>query len=196
MRNLFICITLLYSSFIWSLDIGEKVQNFELLNEHGKKVSLKNFAGKNIVLEWLNHGCPFIKKHYSVNNMQKTQAYAKSKGFVWLSIISSAKGKQGHSDPAKALADMKRVKSNADHVLLDFDGAVGQMFEAKTTPHMFILSKDSLLLYQGAIDSISSADPGDIPKAENYIKSAITAIDKSKEIIPSKTRPYGCSVKY
>jgi peroxiredoxin len=176
--------------------LGLKAPIFSLKDMNSKIVSLSDFKKKYVVLEWTNHGCPFVKKHYNSNNMQSIQKKIVSKDTVWLSIISSANGKQGHSTPAKALSDYKEMKSNATSVLLDTDGKVGGMYGAKTTPHMFIINPKGIVIYEGAIDSIASADKTDIDNANNFILSAFQEIRSGKEVSTKKTKPYGCSVKY
>ena len=176
--------------------IGQEAPAFKLTNEVGKEVSLRDFKGKIVILEWLNYGCPFIQKHYNSKNMQKTQKELISKDTVWLSIISSAKGKQGHVSVTEALKDKKEHNSNATHVLLDTEGKTGMAYSAKTTPHMFVIGKDGKVKYEGAIDSIASADQADIKKATNYVVAATKALKTNTKIIVEKSRPYGCSVKY
>lgn len=170
--------------------------DFTLQNENGQKIELKDYRGNYIVLEWLNHGCPFVKKHYSSKNMQTTQKKVIDKNTKWFSIISSAKGKQGYSTPQKALADKKNVNSYASAILLDTDGKVGQAYQAKTTPHMFIIDPSGKVIYEGAIDSIASTDKEDIIKAQNYILEMFRKIKKGESLKVKKTHPYGCSVKY
>ncbi len=176
--------------------IGQEAPSFKLQNEMGKEVSLSDYKGKIVILEWLNYGCPFIQKHYNSQNMQKTQKELISKDTVWLSIISSAKGKQGYVTSSEALKDKKEHKSNASHILLDFKGEVGRAYSAKTTPHMFIIGKDGRVKYEGAIDSIASADQADVKKAINYVTTATKALKTNAKILVEKSRPYGCSVKY
>jgi len=176
--------------------IGKAAPSFNLMNEVSQKISLSQFKGKVVILEWLNHGCPFIKKHYNSGNMQSVQKKVIDKDTVWLSIISSAEGKQGYRSPKEALADKENYKSLSAHILLDTDGKVGQLYEAKTTPHMFIINKAGKVVYEGAIDSIATADPSDISKAENYVLTAMKSLKSGKSIATKKTRPYGCSVKY
>lgn len=176
--------------------VGKKAPEFELSDENNNKVTLTQFKGKIIILEWLNHGCPFIKKHYKSGNMQATQKKVIDKNTVWLSIISSAKGKQGYSSPSKAKSDKANSKSLANHILLDTNGNVGQLYQAKTTPHMFIINKKGIVAYEGAIDSIASADSSDIPNSENYILAGVKSLKSGTKIKKRKTRAYGCSVKY
>tara|TARA_R110000868_G_scaffold136049_6_gene348811 strand:- start:586 stop:1179 length:594 start_codon:yes stop_codon:yes gene_type:complete len=178
------------------LDIGKPAPDFELRAEDGKFYSLKKFRGKTVVLEWLNHGCPFVRKHYDSGNMQKLQATYTEKDVVWLSIVSSAPGKQGHVDASGAFREKQEYSSKATKILLDPDGKVGSAYSAKTTPHMYIIDESGILLYKGAIDSISSADKGDIEKADNYVALALDQKMANKPIKVSSTKAYGCSVKY
>lgn len=180
----------------FAAEIGKTAPAFTLKAASGKEISLSDLQGKTVVLEWLNHGCPFVKKHYEAGNMQALQKNYTAKGVVWLSVISSAAGKQGHVDEKGALADISRVKSNASEVLLDPKGVVGSAFEAKVTPHMYVINPEGVLVYQGAIDSISSADPADIPKAKNYVARALDATLAGKAVAEASTKAYGCSVKY
>jgi glutathione peroxidase-family protein len=189
-----ICLFSSFSSF--ALENGVVAPDFKLMTASGKLTGLKDFKGKTVVLEWTNHGCPFVRKHYDSGNMQSLQKKYTQKDIIWLSIISSAEGKQGYVKPDEALADKKKFNSSATDVLLDPKGEVGLRYEAKTTPHMFIISKDGKLVDQGAIDSINSTDPNDIKSAENYIEKALDSILSKKPIKVSKTKSYGCSVKY
>ncbi len=176
--------------------IGEKAPDFTLQNSNGEKVSLSDFSGKLVVLEWTNHECPFVKKHYSSENMQALQKAYTEKEVVWLSIISSAPGNQGFVDGKKANELSATRNASPSHILIDGDGSTGKMYNAKTTPHMYIVGKDGNLLYNGAIDSIKSADKGDIAKATNYVDQALKEIMAGKVVSKSLTRPYGCGVKY
>lgn len=191
-----IALLLLFSFSASATLVGNKAPDFNLVNENNQTVKLSDFKGKYIVLEWLNHGCPFVKKHYNSQNMQSLQKKIINKDTVWLSIISSAEGKQGYSTSEEALKNKKEFQSNAGHILLDTKGEVGQAYQAKTTPHMFIISKEGDVIYEGAIDSIASADPEDIKDSENYITKAFEEINQGKKISVQKTKSYGCSVKY
>lgn len=188
--------TMFLSFSAQSIEVNQKAPAFNLIGEDGKGHALKDFAGKLIVLEWLNHGCPFVRKHYESGNMQKTQAFAKSKGVVWLSIISSAPGNQGYVDVAGALKNKLGNKSQATQVLLDPNGKVGKSYNAKTTPYMVIINKEGKIAYHGAIDSIASADQADVPKAKNYVTLALSSLLEGKDVSEAKTRSYGCGVKY
>jgi peroxiredoxin len=171
-------------------------KDFSLQAASGKTIDLRQYRGKKVVLEWLNHGCPFVKKHYQSNNMQAIQEKYTQQDVVWLSVISSAPGKQGYSTPEQALADQKKHQSKATEILLDPSGEVGKLYGAKTTPHMYIVNEVGRLVYQGAIDSIPSADKSDVDKANNFVTLAIDSLKGGRKIASKKTRPYGCSVKY
>src|SRR5205085_6677081 len=142
--------------------------DFSLKSIDGKTVTLAEFKGRYVVLEWMNHGCPFIKKHYNSGNMQALQRESLDKGAVWLSICSSAKGKEGYNSPEDWAKISKTVKDNATAHLIDADGKVGKAYGAKATPHMFIVDPKGVLIYQGAIDDKPTADAADIAGAKNY----------------------------
>jgi peroxiredoxin len=179
-----------------AVNVGDKAPNFDLINHAGERVKLSDYSGKYVVLEWVNYQCPFVKKHYVNGDMQKLQQEARDKGAIWLSICSSAPGKQGYLAQEAVAAEVKKQKANIDAYLLDEDGSVGRAYGAKTTPHMFIISPEEKIIYAGAIDSIKSVDPADVPKATNYVREALMAALEGKEIKTSSTNPYGCSVKY
>lgn len=185
-----------FSSF--ALTTGEAAPNFTLpgLNPKSKDVSLSDFKGKIVVLEWLNYGCPFVRKHYDSGNMQALQRKYTGENMIWLSIISSAPGKQGHADRDGAIKDKTENKSSATDVLLDPTGKVGQLYGAKTTPHMYIINKEGKLVYQGAIDDRADTDKDSIPAAKNYVASALAEIMAGKKVTAHTTKAYGCSVKY
>ena len=193
---------LLFCALVWNLpafaviEPGQEAPDFTLNDSKGQPRKLSEFRGKFVVLEWLNHDCPFVKKHYGSGNMQKLQKEYPSKGVVWLSIISSAPGRQGHRTGPQADADTKDKNASPTAVLLDPAGEVGQKYEAKTTPHMFVLDKEGKVVYAGAIDSINSTNPADVAKAENHVRQALDAALAGKPVPTPKTKPYGCSVKY
>jgi peroxiredoxin len=177
-------------------EVGKPAPGFTLTDCAGNEHSLSDFAGKVVVLEWVNHGCPFVVKHYASGNMQKLQADAADKGVVWLSICSSAPGKQGHMSAADANAKCDEVGSKAAAYLLDEDGTVGQLYGARTTPEMCVINKEGILVYHGAIDDKPSTDQADIAGAANYVTAAIAEVLEGKPVTTASTKPYGCSVKY
>jgi hypothetical protein len=179
-----------------ALDTGSPAPDFTLQTASGKEFKLSDARMEVVVLEWLNHGCPFVRKHYDSGNMQKLQNTWGAKKVKWYSVISSAPGKQGHVDTKGALDDKAKNKSAAADILLDPEGKVGMMYGAKTTPHMFIINK-GVLAYQGAIDDKPSADPADIADARNYVNDALGGVvDGQKMKFAETTKAYGCGVKY
>ena len=193
-----IALLLLVSVNAFALTTGEPAPNFTLagLNPKAKDVSLADFKGKIVVLEWLNHGCPFVRKHYDSGNMQSLQKKYTDNNVIWLSIVSSAPGKQGHVNRDGAIKEKKDNKSSATDVLLDPTGKVGQLYGAKTTPHMYIIDKAGKLVYQGAIDDQPDTDKNSIAGAKNYVDSALSEIMAGKEVTAHTTKSYGCAVKY
>ena len=197
-RNILLLIT---SLFVFSVAqakvaINQPAPDFSARDSSGNQVNLKDYAGKMVVLEWTNHLCPFVKKHYDRGNMQGLQKKYTEQGVVWLSVISSAKGKQGYvtgtqADKLSLDRDAKPTK-----VLLDPEGKVGRLYGAKTTPHMYIIDKQGILRYMGAIDNIRSSDKTDIPFATNYVVQAMDELAAGKPVSEAVTRAYGCTVKY
>ncbi len=186
------------ASSIYAADpaIGAKAPEFSLSDSKGNQVHLSDYKGKIVVLEWTNFGCPFVKKHYDSGNMQEIQRRAEEKGAVWLSICSSAKGKEGFltaDEWEKALAEKK---SNATALLIDADGRVGKDYGAKTTPHMFVVDASGVLVYKGAIDNKPSTDKEDVKGASNYVLNAVTEVASGQSVAEPATQSYGCSVKY
>ena len=176
----------------------QPVPDFNLLNSFGEEVKLSEFRGQTVILEWTNHGCPFVAKHYKTNNMQNTQIAAKEANVVWLSIISSAPGTQGFVTNEEANELTKSRNAFPSHVLQDTEGSVGKAYGAKTTPHMYLIDKAGILKYQGAIDDAGGRGFmfKDLSEAKNYIISALIELNKGTEITDPITKPYGCSVKY
>jgi peroxiredoxin len=187
---------LMMPSFSAEAEVGKSAPDFTLPDSFGKNHSLSDYAGKIVVLEWLNHGCPFVVKHYDSGNMQKLQKMAKDKDVVWFSIISSAPGKQGYSTPGQANETAQEKKAVPAAILLDPEGTVGKLYDAITTPHMYIIDKQGRLVYNGGIDDIRSTNVDDIVKAKNYVRMALEELLSGKEVSVKTSRPYGCSVKY
>jgi peroxiredoxin len=177
---------------------GAAAPAFSGVTSAGETISLSDFAGKTVVLEWTNDGCPFVKKHYAAppSNMQTLQKNAAADDIVWISIISSAKGEQGYADAARANELTTSRGAAPAHVVLDEAGTIGKLYGAKTTPHMFIITPDGELAYDGAIDSKPTAKVADIADATNYVTAALADIEAGKPVATPVTKPYGCSVKY
>ena len=202
MRQIQIVFSILFLLLITGLSAQAQVENsnpapdFTLTDTTGKSHHLSDFKGKFVVLEWYNPNCPFVVKHYSVQNMQNLQKKYTAQSVVWLTINSSAAGKEGNY-PAKELSQiMQKSEGSPTALLLDGDGKVGKLYGAKTTPHMFIINPAGVLIYQGAIDSIASADSADITKSENYVTQALDEAMANKPVTTASTKSYGCSVKY
>jgi peroxiredoxin len=179
-----------------AVKVGQAAPEFTGTDTQGRQHTLSDYRGKFLVLEWTNHDCPYVRKHYGAGNMQAQQKEAAAQGVAWLSIISSAPGKQGHVSPAQA--DQLTTQRNAapSAVLLDDGGEIGRLYGAKTTPHMYIIDPEGKLIYMGGIDSIASASPDDIGKASQYVRVALDEALAGKAIGTPVSRPYGCSVKY
>ena len=179
-----------------SAELNKPAPAFTALGADGKPVALSAYKGKTVVLEWTNHECPFVVKHYESGNIPTLQKDAASKGVVWLQVVSSGPGKQGYVDGATAQKVNGYRHATPANTVLDPDGKIGKLYGAQTTPHIFIVNADGQLVYKGGIDSIASTDHADLPKAENYVVSALKAISAGKPVEKASTKPYGCSVKY
>jgi peroxiredoxin len=177
-------------------EIGAPAPGFTLPDIKGASHSLADYKGKFVVLEWVNHGCPFVKKHYDSDNMQTLQREYTGKGVAWLSICSSAPGKQGHMSADEWSRTVERQKSAATAVLLDADGKTGRAYDAKTTPHMFIINPEGKLIYAGGIDDKATTNKEDIATARNHVSAALREAMDGKPVTMAESRPYGCSVKY
>ena len=176
--------------------VGDAAPEFTGTDSNGNTQKLSDLKGKTVILEWTNHLCPYVGKHYGAGNMQALQKDATKDGIVWLSVISSAPGLQGHvaADKANALTGERDAAPSA--IILDEKGEIGKAYNARTTPHMYIINPEGTLVYKGAIDDTPSSNPDDIPKSRNYVRDALAALNAGKQPDPSSTRAYGCSVKY
>ncbi len=177
-------------------DIGQPAPAFAAKDVTGEAVSLADLSGKVVVLEWINFECPFVQKYYNSGSMQKFQADAAAKDVVWITVNSGAEGKQGYLEPSKMAAATKKAGSKANHIVVDSDGSIGKAYDAKVTPHMIIINKQGLLVYDGAIDSKATTDAADIATADKLFANALDAVLAGKEVENAKNKPYGCGVKY
>jgi peroxiredoxin len=196
MKKLLLALFLISSfSLFAQVENGDAAPGFTLKDVDGNPVSLSDFKGKTVVLEWINPGCPFVRKFYTNQDMPKFQKKAAEMGVVWLAINSTS---ENHGDYLSPVASKSWAEQHgfAATWLMDADGAVGKAYGARTTPHMFIINGDGKVVYQGAIDSIRNADPANIPAARNYVMEVLEAMKAGKDIAETQTRPYGCSVKY
>jgi peroxiredoxin len=175
--------------------IGQPAPDFTVTDWDGNQHSLSDFRGKTVILEWTNHECPFVVKHYT-GNMQDQQRAAAKDGIVWLTINSSNVGKQGHVSPEQAKAIMREHDAAQTAYVFDTDGTVGRAFGALVTPHMYIIDGDGVLRYNGAIDSIPSSNPADIPRATQFVVEGLAKLASGQDPNPATTQPYGCTIKY
>ncbi len=176
--------------------VGQPAPAFTVTDSNGRQHSLADFRGKTVVLEWTNAECPFVKKFYEPGVMQRLQAEATRNGVIWLTVNSGAPGKQGHVTPAAANAKMKAAGFNSTAYIPDPEGALGRLYGARTTPHMFVIAPDGTLAYAGAIDDTPTANSADIAKARNFVQLALADIAAGRPVATPTSRPYGCSVKY
>jgi len=176
--------------------VGEKAPDFTATDSNGKVHRLLDYAGKFVVLEWHNNGCPYTRKHYDSGNMEKLQREWTERGVIWLTVISSSPGKQGYVTAEQENEYLKKMNAAPTAALLDPAGQLGRLYGAKTTPHMFIVDREGTLIYNGAIDDRPTSDTADIPGARNYVSLALEEAMAGKPVSEATTRPYGCSVKY
>ena len=194
-------LAVLFAAFVflplaWAVRVGETAPDFTATDSNGKVHHLADYSGKYVVLEWTNRGCPYTQKHYNSGNMQRLQREWTQKGVVWLTVISSAPGTQGYVTAGDENEYVKQMKASPTAVLLDPKGDLGHLYDAKTTPQMFVISPQGILLYDGAIDDRPTTDTADIQGAKNYLSQALEETMAGRQVSVPTTRPYGCSVKY
>ena len=176
--------------------VGQPAPGFTAKDGDGKTRSLSEFKGKTVVLEWTNAGCPYVQKHYNSGNMQALQKGAAKDGVVWLTLVSSAPGKQGYVSPAEAKTWKTSSGAASTALLLDPGGQVGKAYDARTTPHMYVVDKTGKLVYMGGIDDKPTADPSSLKGAKNYVTAALSDVKAGRAVATPVSKPYGCSVKY
>jgi hypothetical protein len=181
---------------IASVATGAQAPAFSAPDADGRTRTLDEFRGRMVILEWTNHGCPYVRKHYDSGNMQALQRDAMADGAVWLQVISSAPGEQGHLDGAGVRARLQTDNASPTATLLDPTGVMGRAYGARNTPQMFIISPEGVVLYQGAIDDRPSARAASLEGANNYVRAALADIEAGRPVRTPETTPYGCSVKY
>ena len=177
-------------------EVGKAAPDFSVQDVSGKTVSLADYKGKVVVLEWFNPGCPFVKKHYESGNLPKLQEAYKAKDVIWLTVSSAAKGKDAYLEPSKLSEAAKDAGNKATAVVLDPDGKFGKAYDAKVTPHMFIINKEGTLAYSGAVDSLATSEQEDVAKADKLFANALDNVLAGKPVENAKNQPYGCGVKY
>jgi peroxiredoxin len=189
-------VALASAALLSAATVGQPAPAFTLTDINGQTHSLSDFKGKVVVLEWFNSGCPFVVKFYRNGDLPRIQREFTDKGVVWLAINSTNPSHPNFRDNAASLGIWNEWSMAATAKLLDPDGTVGRSYDARTTPHMFIIDADGILVYKGAIDSVSSTNTADIARAENYVVRALNEILDGKPVSLPTTRPYGCSIKY
>jgi peroxiredoxin len=192
----FLAIAFLLLPLARAARVGERAPDFTATDSNGQTHKLSEYAGKFVVLEWHNRGCPYTQKHYQSGNMERLQHEWTARGVVWLTVISSAPGKQGYVTAEEENAYLKEMNAAPTAVLLDPTGALGHLYDAKTTPHMFVINPQGILIYNGAIDDHPTSDASDIPHSQNYLSQALAEALAGKPVAVATSRPYGCSVKY
>jgi peroxiredoxin len=188
--------TLAVTLVAYAVRVGNAAPDFTGTDSNGKTQKLSEYHGKYVVLEWTNNGCPYTQKHYESGNMQALQKEWTAKGVVWLTVLSSATGEQGYMTASQENAYVSKEHAAPTAVILDPTGVIGHAYEAKTTPHMFVIDPSGKLIYAGAIDDHPTTDPADIKSSKNYVSGALSESMAGRPVATSYTRPYGCSVKY
>jgi peroxiredoxin len=181
---------------VWAASVGQPAPAFTATDTNNNVHKLSDFKGKFVVLEWTNRDCPFTQKHYQSGNMEHLQHEWTKRGVVWLTVVSSAPGEQGYVIGGEENAYLEQMKAAPTAVLLDPNGQLGHLYDAKTTPHMFVIDRKGLLIYDGAIDDRASTDVSDIAGAKNYVVQALQEAMAGKPVTVTTSRPYGCAVKY
>jgi peroxiredoxin len=176
--------------------VGERAPDFTATDSNGQTHKLSEYAGKYVVLEWTNRGCPYTQKHYSSGNMQNLQRQWTAKGVIWLTVASSAPGEQGYVTADQENAYLKQANAAPTAAVLDPSGTLGHLYNAKTTPDMYVINPQGILIYEGAIDDRPSSDSSDIRGAKNYVSLALSEAMAGKPVSVAASQPYGCSVKY
>jgi len=179
-----------------SVATGAQAPAFSVRDASGATRTLAEFRGRTVILEWTNHGCPYVRKHYDAGNMQSLQRDAVADNIVWLQVISSAPGEQGYLDGAGVRARLQTDNAAPSGTLLDPTGVMGRAYGALNTPQMFIINPQGVVVYQGAIDDRPSARPASLEGATNYVRAALADLEAGRAVQTATTTPYGCAVKY
>ncbi|MEO5771875.1 MAG: thioredoxin family protein [Burkholderiaceae bacterium] len=187
---------MLATSTAWAASVGQPAPAFSAADASGKTVSLSDFKGKTVVLEWVNPECPYVRKHYNSANMQATQKAATAQGVVWLSVNSTHPSHGDHKKPAEMLTWTQKQGAVATATLMDGDGKIGRAYGARTTPHLYIVDAQGRLVYAGGIDDKPSSNPADVKTAKNHVNAALADVRAGQPVAQAVTRAYGCSVKY
>ncbi len=191
-----VALLVLASARAFAVKVGDPAPDFTGTDSNGKTQTLSEYKGKFVVLEWSNRDCPYTRKHYTSGNMQSLQKEWTAKGVIWLTVLSSAPGRQGYVTASEENAQLAKVRAAPTAAILDPTGKIGHEYEAKTTPNMFVIDPSGKLIYAGAIDDHPTDDVEDIKTSKNYVSEALSQAMAGGAVTTSYTRPYGCSVKY
>jgi len=184
-------------SGLFAAQVGQPAPDFTLTDVKGQTHSLSGFKGKTVVLEWVNPECPIVVKHYEQSgNLPKLQQEATGEGVVWLLINSGHRGAQGDYEPGEVMSWKQKNSVAATAYLRDQEGKVGRLYQARTTPHMYVVDPQGTLVYAGGIDSIRSGNPADIPKAKNFVREALADLKDGRAVRTATSQAYGCGIKY
>jgi peroxiredoxin len=194
--RIFLLVLALFALSAFAVKVGDRAPDFSGTDSHGQTHKLSDYRGNFVVLEWHNNGCPFTKKHYESGNMQRLQKEWTDKGVIWLTVISSSPGSQGYVTADQENDYLQKMHAVPTAAILDPRGDIGHLYSAKTTPHMFVISPQGQIIYNGAIDDKATTDPSDVNGANNYVSDALQEAMSGKAVAVASTRPYGCSVKY
>ena len=194
--RIFLPVLALFALSAFAVKVGDQAPDFTGTDSHGQTHKLSQYRGNFVVLEWHNNVCPFTKKHYESGNMQRLQKEWTDKGVIWLTVISSSPGSQGYVTADQENDYLQKMHAVPTAAILDPKGDIGHLYSAKTTPHMFVISPQGQLIYNGAIDDKATTDPSDVNGANNYVSDALQEAMSGKAVAVASTRPYGCSVKY
>jgi peroxiredoxin len=194
--RIFLLVLALFALSAFAVKVGDRAPDFTGTDSHGQTHKLSDYRGNFVVLEWHNNGCPFTKKHYESGNMQRLQKEWTDKGVIWLTVISSSPGSQGYVTADQENDYLQKMHAVPTAAILDPRGDIGHLYSAKTTPHMFVISPQGQIIYNGAIDDKATTDPSDVNGANNYVSDALQEAMSGKAVAVASTRPYGCSVKY
>lgn len=196
MRRIVLALAFAVTLPVFAAHIGKPAPAFTGMDTHGRMHSLSDYHGKYVVLEWTNKDCPYARAQYESGNMQALQKEWTAKGVVWLTILSSAPGQQGYMTAAEEDAWIEKIHASPTAAILDPTGTIGRAYDAKTTPHMFVIDPSGKLIFDGAIDDRPTTDPSDVDKSHNYVSASLSEAMAGKSVANAHTRPYGCSVKY
>src|ERR1700723_2862936 len=191
-----VALIFIFAARVHAAQAGSPAPDFHGTDSNGKTQSLDQYRGKFVVLEWHNHDCPYTIKHYRSGNMQSLQKEWTAKGVIWFTVISSAPGSQGYVTPFQENQYLAQMHAAPTAVLMDSEGKIGRLYDAKTTPQMIVIDAAGKVIYDGAIDNRPTPDPEDVKGADNYVSDALTASMAGKPVTTAFTRPYGCAVKY